>query len=88
MNADGSKEIRLTRDPSPDWNPIWSPDRSKIAFESDRDGDVGVYVMNSDGTDLHQLLDTSAQACCPAWQPIAAGEMSAAPSDGPLHRSR
>jgi len=83
MNVDSSKEIRLTHDTSHDWNPIWSPDRSKIAFESDRDGDVGIYVMNSDGTDLHQLLDTGAQACCQAWQPMAAGEMSATPSDGP-----
>jgi TolB protein len=58
MNADGSDERRLTftggpvRDPAVeeiDQNPSWSPDGTKIAFDSTRDGNLEVYVMNTDG---------------------------------------
>jgi hypothetical protein len=79
MSADGSNLTRLTHDPSHDWNPIWSPDGAKVAFESDRDGEVGIFVMNSDGTDVHRLVDTGAQACCPTWQSGPAVEPSLSP---------
>jgi Tol biopolymer transport system component len=38
-----------------DENPAWSPDGSHIAFESDRDGNRDVYVMNADGSEIIQL---------------------------------
>jgi Tol biopolymer transport system component len=31
-------------------NPVWSPDGKRIAFRSNRDGRVGVYIQNADGT--------------------------------------
>src|SRR5215208_3831615 len=49
MNADGSGVTRLTNDPARDIQPAWSPDGTKIAFVSIRDGNTEVYVMNADG---------------------------------------
>jgi WD40-like Beta Propeller Repeat len=52
----------------------WSPDGSRIAFESDRDGDMDIYVMDADGNDLAvQLTGTDpaehAHDEGPAWSP-------------------
>ena len=33
----------------------WSPDGTKIAFTSDRDGNFEIYVMNADGTNPTRL---------------------------------
>jgi Tol biopolymer transport system component len=30
--------------------PIWSPDGSRVAFQSDREGDAGIFVQRADGT--------------------------------------
>jgi Tol biopolymer transport system component len=41
-----------TSDPNQmrDWNPDWSPSGKQIVFESNRDGDDEIFVMNADGT--------------------------------------
>lgn len=52
MNIDGSGRTRLTWDLAEDNNPVWSPDGSKIFFESDRGGQYGIYKMNPDGTNV------------------------------------
>ena len=35
--------------------PAWSPDGSRIAFMSNRDGNPDIYTMNPDGSDAKQL---------------------------------
>jgi dipeptidyl aminopeptidase/acylaminoacyl peptidase len=50
MNSDGTNQTRLTNNSATDYEPTFSPDGSKIAFTSNRDGNDEIYVMNSDGT--------------------------------------
>jgi Tol biopolymer transport system component len=45
-----------------------SPDGSRIAFDSDRDGERGVYVANRDGTDVHRVSGPG-YAAVPTWAP-------------------
>ena len=54
-DADGSNTVRLTNIGAFDENPDWSPDGSKIAFVSTRDGNQEIYVMDADGTGLTRL---------------------------------
>ncbi len=69
MDADGSNQTRLTRGPWGDWSPAWSPDGTRIAFESDRDGDLEIYVMDADGSNQTRLTRDLANDMGPAWSP-------------------
>ena len=60
MNADGTGQARLTNNAAYDSDPSWSPDGSRIAFNSDRDGNYEVYVMNADGTGQARLTNNAA----------------------------
>ena len=45
----GGEARQLTTNSAFDSHPIWSPDGKKIAFESDREGSLDVYVMDAKG---------------------------------------
>jgi hypothetical protein len=47
-----------------------SPDGRSIAFDSDRDGERGVYVANRDGSNVHRVSG-SGYAAVPSWSPDA-----------------
>ena len=70
MNPDGSNQINLTNNPAHDTYPSWSPDGSKIAFTSDRDGgEPEIYVMNSDGSNPVRLTTNDWDEDRAVWSP-------------------
>ncbi|MFN8448214.1 MAG: hypothetical protein U0521_06400 [Anaerolineae bacterium] len=52
--------------------PVISPDRTRIAFMSDADGDYDIYVMNSDGSNIRRLTANAVTDRTPAWSPDGA----------------
>ena len=51
--------------------PAWSPDGTKIAFTSDRDGNSEIYVMDANGANQINITNNSAADLKPDWQRIA-----------------
>ena len=47
--AEGGKATQLTTNPAYDTHPIWSPDGKHLAFSSDRQGSLDIYIMNKEG---------------------------------------
>ena len=74
---DGTDAKRLTKDESDDFNPVWSPDRTRIAFMSDRGQGPGfkVYSMAADGSEIRRLMPVEpvelgvTYVSRPAWSP-------------------
>ena len=78
MNADGSRQKRLTRekgDPSTprglffQVEPAWSADGGQIAFASRRDGPSHIFVMRADGSGTRRLTSTKTDDENPTWSP-------------------
>src|SRR5207244_703508 len=47
----------------------WAPDGSNILFETNRDGNYEIYVMNADGSSQVNLTNNPASDADPAWSP-------------------
>jgi Tol biopolymer transport system component len=52
-----------------DFRPDWSPDGRKIAFTTNRDGNLEIYLMNADGTGPTRLTNNTASDRGPKWSP-------------------
>ena len=61
--------IKLTNSYSDNWFPSWSPDGSRLAFESNRDGNGEIYVMDVDGQNQTRLTDNDYRDWFPSWSP-------------------
>ena len=57
MNPDGSDVKQLTKTAGGEYNSIWKPDGSKIAFLSARGGSMQMWEMNPDGSNPVQISD-------------------------------
>lgn len=69
MNADGTNITRLTDTEADNNSPVFSPDGSRIAFVSSRDGKSQIYIMNADGTNQTRLSDATVEDWAPAFNP-------------------
>ena len=65
---DGSGLLNLTRDPSDDVDPVWSPDGTQIAFSSTRSGHFQICLMSADGSGVITLT-TDFENLKPVWLP-------------------
>lgn len=76
MDDTGGNQQRLTRNSSGDSNPDWSPDGSKIVFDSERDDPTEsfikaseIYSMNIDGSNQANLSNSNSTDFQPTWSP-------------------
>jgi hypothetical protein len=67
-NRTDSGHIRLTADGS-DSFPAWSPDDRTIAFSREAGGNVDVYTVNVDASNLQRLTDTPGHDTLPEFLP-------------------
>ena len=71
-----SEPLRLTKNPAVDQFPTVSPNGKEIAFQSNRDGNTEIYVMEAkdddgdgEGDNLRRLTNNAASDAQPAWSP-------------------
>jgi Tol biopolymer transport system component len=77
MNADGSAPTRMTSftgsvsgGPRSAENPSWSPDATKVAFDSGQKfGNANAWAVGADGTGLQNLAPDSYFELGPSWSP-------------------
>jgi TolB protein len=67
--ADGTNQFQLTNNQDFDGEPSWSPDGQKIAFTSDRNGNMDIFVMDINGRNVIQLTSHEADDFSPTWSP-------------------
>ncbi|MBX3057565.1 MAG: PD40 domain-containing protein [Anaerolineae bacterium] len=72
VQVNGSNRVALTNNEADDGNPQWSPDGTRILFESYRDGQGEIYVMNADGSGQTRLTTNGAFDGMPSWSPDGA----------------
>ena len=69
MDSDGKNHRRLTANQEYNFRPAWSPDGTKIAFVSNRNGGfIQIYVMDADGKNPIRLTNT-VKDDYPSWSP-------------------
>jgi Tol biopolymer transport system component len=69
VNPDGSMKTNLTNDASWDYEPVWSPDASRIAYLSEG----AIHVMDADGSGRFTVVDNvdagGVSSGMPRWSP-------------------
>lgn len=66
--AKGGNARQLTSNAAYDANPVWSPDGTRLAFASSREGSLDIYVMNSQGGAPKRLTTDSGNELPLAWK--------------------
>ena len=63
----GGRAFQLTTDKAFDTMPVWSPDGTRIAFSSDREGSMDVYVVDAKGGTPRRVTTHSGTETPRAW---------------------
>jgi Tol biopolymer transport system component len=69
MDRNGSNGRQLTSNAQRNVDPAWSPDGTRIAWSSNRDGDYEIYVMQASGAGVQQFTFNNTPDMAPDWQP-------------------
>jgi Tol biopolymer transport system component len=70
MDADGNNHVQLTEMDGREFQPLWSPDGSQIAFLHTTNERADLYLMDADGGNLRQVTSTPEEnEGMPAWSP-------------------
>lgn len=69
MNGDGTGLRPLTTHIDSDICPVISPDKTKVAFSTDRDGSYDIYIINTDGTNIKRVTNHTSNELRPCWSP-------------------
>lgn len=69
VRPDGSGLKRLTNNNTDEWGPSRSPDGTRIAFSSHRDGNGEIYVMDRNGGTVERLTENGYSDAVPEWSP-------------------
>src|SRR4029077_21113265 len=75
-DRDGSNPVQVSSfervSGKPTWSPVsrrpqWSPDSHRIVFSSNASGRAELYIVNSDGSQLHRLPTGTKNAVASFW---------------------
>ncbi len=64
--------LRLTNSPADDRDPAWSPDGTRVAFASTRDGNWELYILDIATGAITRLTRTPGFEAAPTWSPDGA----------------
>jgi Tol biopolymer transport system component len=69
VNIKNGETRMIAANPALDIYPTWSPDGSRLAFVSDREGNREIYLISPDGTGIVNLTNNPAYDSNPVWSP-------------------
>jgi TolB protein len=63
---------QVTSGPGDDTEAAWSPDGKRIAFQTDRNGDLDLAAVDVSSGKVTSIVEGDGNACYPAWTPDSA----------------
>jgi TolB protein len=69
MDLRSRRSRQLTQTSAIDTGPCYAPNGSQIVFESDREGNQQLYLMNSDGSGPRRISLGDGRYSTPVWSP-------------------
>lgn len=70
MNLKTDMKKQLTDHAKADLSPTWSPNGRELAFTSDRQGGLQIYIMRADGKKVRRLTFDGRYNAAPDWSPL------------------